>query len=52
MEYAKARTSKGMLSGGDANMWYECHPYKMEIVSSTLTTTTITVMRVVPVSTG
>lgn len=45
MEYAKARTSYGVLSSGDANMWYERHPYKMEIVGSTPTTTTITVIR-------
>lgn len=52
MEYAKARTSHDVLSGGDANMWYERHPYKMEIVSSTLTATTIIVMRAGPASTG
>ena len=28
------------MNSGDANMWYEHHPYKMEIVGSTPTSTT------------
>ncbi len=29
------------LYSGNANMWYECHPYKMEIVGSTPITATM-----------